>query len=309
MSLRNWIGTTAFILHSCFAAAAGLQTGSEIPLWSRSLPPGSATHLPVEVAASAPRDNELTNNIVGILNPALVAFVPKTPNGTAIVIVPGGSYTKLTAAKEGVDIARWLNSLGITAFVLKHRLPNEGHAAGRQVVLQDGLRAIRLVRQNAMEWKLDPAKIGIMGFSAGGNLAATTGTAFEAGSYPAQDAIDTQSPRPDFMALIYPAVGFPAQHGIKARSESQAAFSEFATDEVPSVKTPPAFIMIAADDALAVRAVRFWQALAQAGNPPELHIAATGGHGFALKSDATPSVRIWPDLFVLWLKTKGFLAS
>ncbi len=308
MSFRKCLGTAAFILHSCFAAAAGLQTGDEIRLWNNGLPPGSAARLPAEIAASAPHDNVLTNNIVGILDPSLIAYIPKSPNGTSIIIVPGGSYTKLTAAKEGVDIARWLNSLGITAFVLKHRLPNEGHAAGRQVVLQDGLRAIRVIRQSAPEWKLDPKKIGIMGFSAGGNLAAATGTAFETESYPARDTIDTQSQRPDFMALIYPAVGFPAEHGARTRPENQAAFSEFATDEVPKVKTPPTFIMVAADDALAVRAVRFWQALTQAGNPSELHVAATGGHGFALKSDAAPSVRTWPDLFVLWLQTKGFLA-
>jgi len=307
MHFLKWLVAVLLTCTLSTAMATALQTGDEIALWNRSLPPGSATQLAPGVTASAPVGGELHNNIVGILNPSLIAFVPEKPNGTSIIVVPGGSYLKLVAAKEGADIARWLNTLGITAFVLKHRLPNEGHADGRHVILQDGQRAIRLVRQHSAVWQLNPDKIGIMGFSAGGHLAAATGTAFETISYPPMDAMDQLSPRPDFMALIYPAVGFTAAHGIAGQRESRAAFSEYATNEIPQVRTPPTFIMIAADDGLAPNVVRFWQALAQAENPPELHIAARGGHGFALKADAAPSVRIWPDLFSIWLKTKGFL--
>jgi len=290
------------------AHAGPLLTGDEITLWGKTLPAGSASRIEPSATTSAPAGNVLHNNIAAVVHPALIAFVPEKPNGTSMIVVPGGSYTKLVAGKEGADIARWLNSLGITAFVLLHRLPNEGHADGRKVVLQDGQRAIRLLRQHAPDWQLDPAKIGIMGFSAGGNLAAATGTGYEIASYRAMDATDAISPKPDFMALIYPAVGMPASHGVAGMQESRAAFLEYATDEIPRVAPPPAFMMIAADDSLTRGAVRFWLALAQANNPPELHVAAKGGHGFALKPDAAPSVRNWPQLFETWLKAKGFLA-
>lgn len=279
--------------------AAPLHGGDEIRLWGEALPAGSAN--PAVIPKPLPPQS---NDVAGITHPSLTAFVPDKPNGVSVVVIPGGSYTKLVVLKEGQTIAKWLNTQGITAFVLRHRLPDEGHANGRSVVLQDGQRALRLVRQHAAEWGLDPAKIGVMGFSAGGNLAAALGTAFEQVSYPAGDAADALSARPDFMALIYPAVGFTAAHGVRGTSESRAAFSEYATDEIPQLKTPPAFMVIAADDSLARNAVRFWQALAQAGNPPELHVPALGGHGFALKDDAAPSVRAWPTWFQTWLQAR-----
>lgn len=308
MPARSWLCALLFLLLTPLAAAAGLRDGERLPLWGQTLPPGSAAQASPPPNTSAPVGNELHNNIAGITQPTLSAFVPPHPNGISMIVVPGGSYTKLVAAKEGADIARWLNSLGITAFVLLHRLPNEGHANGRQVVLQDGQRAIRLLRQRAAEWKLDPARIGIMGFSAGGHLAAATGTAFGTVSYAPRDAADTLSPRPDFMALIYPAVGFTPRPDAGGLTENRAAFLEHATDAVPPANTPPAFIAIAADDSLVRSTVRFWQAMAQAGNPPELFIAAKGGHGFALKPDADPAVRVWPQLFATWLQTQGFIA-
>lgn len=278
------------------SALAALRSGDEFPLW------GSKAATTREPAA-------LHNNIVDVKEPSLVAFVPDQPNGIGIIVVPGGSYLKLVAAKEGADVARWLNSLGITAFVLLHRLPNEQASAGRHVPLRDGQRAIRLLRAKAGEWQLDPAKIGIMGFSAGGHLAAATGTAFNQASYPAGDTTDSLSARPDFMALIYPAVGFPADRDNRKLEENRAAFVSYATDEAAPANTPPTFMMVAANDGLARANVRFWQVLQQAGNPPELHIAATGGHGFALKPDAAPAVKVWPELFRTWLQTTGFLRS
>lgn len=309
MNSLKWLAAVALLIAMNIASAVPLQTGDDIPLWGARLPAGSATQIVPPANTSAPVGNELHNNIAGVVHPSMVAFVPENPNGISVIVVPGGSYTKLVAAKEGADIARWLNTLGITAFVLKHRLPNEGHEQGRYVPLQDGQRAIRMLRQRAAEWQLDPAKIGIMGFSAGGHLAAATGTAFEVVSYPPQDAVDRLSPRPDFMALIYPAVGFAPSRGVRGIAENRAAFNEYAVDEVPQVKTPPAFMMIAADDSLARGAVRFWLALATAENPPELHVAAKGGHGFALKPDAAPSVRGWPQLFETWLKARGLMAD
>lgn len=294
----------------CNVQAAPLQPQAEISLWGNAIPPGSEGVSLNEQITDRSTDPAVPNReISGIGRPVLAAFLPQAPNGVAVVIVPGGNYTKLAYDKEGTEIAHWLNQRGITAFVLKHRLPNEGHQQGRLVPLQDGQRAIRLLRTEAARWKIDPARIGVIGFSAGGHLAASLGLEFARETYPKRDAIDTQSARPDFVALVYGAAGFKAREDAPGMTESNLAYRSVGTLDKVTPESSPTFMVIAGDDnRVAPEAnVALWQALRQAKVATELHVVLKGGHGFGIGARSTPSARTWPNLFETWLTALNIL--
>ncbi len=266
------------------------------------------------VGSRAPGDPQRA--IKGVSRPTLTAYVPARPNGAAAIITPGGGYTSLVIDKEGTDIARWLNTLGVTAFVLKSRLPGEGHADGKNVPLQDGQRAIRLVRSQAAQWGIDGQRIGVVGLSSGGHMASMIGTAYGRKVYEGTDGADALSARPDFMVLAY------GPHSSNARSalinpqqapvlppEKQALYDEYPTDRAVTRDTPPTFLMHTdEDDRVDPRnSVRFYLALKQAGLPAELHIFKDGKHGVAIRNSKGLPVQAWTGLCEAWLGRIGVL--
>lgn len=237
-------------------------------------------------------------------NAFITVHKPEKPNGAAVVICPGGGYRMLVTGAEGHGIAKWLNGHGVTGIVLEYRLP-----AGRAFVpLLDAQRAIRTTRSHAAEWGIDPGKIGIIGFSAGGHLASTAGTHFDAGKPDAEDAVDRVSCRPDFMILVYPVITMDiATHGgsrqnLLGADPSAEHMALFSNEKQVTDKTPPAFLAHALDDkAVTIENSRlFRKALADKNIPVELVELASGGHG--LNGYKGPMWDEWQTKSVAWLK-------
>jgi acetyl esterase/lipase len=230
-----------------------------------------------------------------VQTPAMDVYLPakQSATGQAVVVCPGGGYTGLAYDWEGTDIAKWLNGLGIAALVLKYRLPDSKSLLVRhEVPLQDAQRAIRLTRAHAREWNIDPAKIGVMGFSAGGHLASTLGTHFDQKlGTAAQDATDALSARPDFMILIYPVITLKEPYTHKGSRNSllgeqpdQKLIDLYSNELQVGPTTPPTFLLHASDDdAVPVEnSLLFYQALRANNVSAEMHIYPYGGHGFSL---------------------------
>jgi acetyl esterase/lipase len=272
------------------ARAAALS--KVIPLWPNQ-PPGGSANVTVQERITDNRENPGQPNkfVYGVRVPDLTIRYPEKPNGAAILIMPGGAYTKVVLDKEGNEVAEWLTGEGYVTGVLKYRLPGDGWAAGLDAPGQDALRAMRLLRQEANK-QTGLNKIGVMGFSAGGHLAAVAGTRYADPLYDKVDAADALSARPDFMALLYPALGMRALPG----NQCYPVF-----DRV-NAQTPPAFIAQAADDKRVTpnNSLEMEARLVAAGVPAELHMFETGGHGFALR---TSPGDVWPRLFDAWEKT------
>ncbi len=247
--------------------------------------------------------------IADVSKPTLTRFIPLKPNGQSVIICPGGGYSILAANHEGVDVAKAFNELGITAFVLKYRIPSDRTNVDRSVApLQDAQQAIRLVRKNAAKWGLKADKIGIMGFSAGGHLAATATTHFTMKADPS--VLDTTSTRPDFSILIYPVVSFVADITHKGSRNNligdkpTAEKTELFSNELQvTPQTPPTFLVHAADDgAVPVEnSIRFYQACIKNKVPVEMHLYPKGGHGFGMNNRTTEDK--WFDRLANWLKT------
>jgi acetyl esterase/lipase len=242
---------------------------------------------------------------------SLTVHHPKTPNGTAVVICPGGGYGGLVRDAEGHGIARWLNTHGITGAVLEYRLP-----AGRfEVPLLDAQRALRMLRSRAVEWGLRSDRIGIIGFSAGGHLASTTGVQFDAGNPSAAEDVDRASSRPDFQILIYPVVsmGTLAHSGSRQRLLGEAPSEELATrfsaEKQVTPRTPPAFLAHAVDDrAVSIENSRsLYAAYKAAGVEVRLLELPSGGHG--LNRYSGPMWDAWQTESLNWLKTLGLVSN
>jgi acetyl esterase/lipase len=233
-------------------------------------------------------------------------------NGTAVIICPGGSYWALAIGHEGRDVAKWLNSLGITAFVLTYRLPNDELMVDKSIApMQDGQEAIRTVRRDAKEWGIHPHKIGIMGFSAGGHLAATLSTHFNESVYTAADSV---SARPDFSLLIYPVISMKepithagSRYNLLGANPSHETISHFSNELQVTKQTPPAFLVHSIDDdAVPVQnSIEYAMALKQQQVACELHLFQTGGHGYGLGRSKNTEAS-WPDACHRWLKANGF---
>ena len=217
-------------------------------------------------------------------------------NGTAVVVCPGGGYSILAWDLEGTEVCEWLNSLGVTGVLLKYRVPKRAGLEKHVPALQDVQRAIGVVRSRAREWHLDPTRIGVLGFSAGGHLAAAASTNYETRIYPRVDAADDASCRPDFAVLIYPAYLTVKDQGDKI------------SPELPiTARTPPTFIAMAEDDPVRVENALFYTlALKNAKVPCELHIYPVGGHGYGLRPNGQ-AVTTWPQRAREWLGARGLL--
>lgn len=257
-------------------------------------------------------DRECDTIVSNVLIPKLIVFLPtkEKTNGSAVIICPGGGYHCLLINQEGKKIAKAFNQFGVAAFVLKYRLPSDKIMQDKSIgPLQDAQKAIQMVREHALEWHIDPHKIGIMGFSAGGHLAATAGTHFE------NALIDNKkgtSLRPDFMILIYPVISFTDSIGhigsrdnLLGKSPSKEQIRYFSNEEHVCSRTPPAFITQANDDVVVpiANSLMFYEGFRKFSVPAELHIYSTGGHGY-LKQ---PPFEEWFGRCLNWMKSAGLL--
>lgn len=247
-------------------------------------------------------------------NPTLTLYPPVNPGstGTAVIVAPGGSYSILAINHEGRQVASWLNSLGVTAFVLKYRLGPRYH---HPIQLGDAQRAMRLVRSRATQLGIQPNRIGFMGFSAGGHLASTVGTHFDAGNSKSSDPVDRVSCRPDFLVLAYPVISFVAPY---SHSQSQQNLlgpdadmklrEELSNELHVTPQTPPTFLFSTTTDKTVPpqNSVAFYLALLNAGVPAELHIFQKGPHGVGLDL-ADPVLGQWPTLLANWMRARGLL--
>jgi acetyl esterase/lipase len=286
---------------------SGIFAQQEIPLYDGKIPNSKD---PVNDQGIT-FNKELDNVAYNVSVPTLQVFLPPADkaNGSAVLICPGGGYHALVIGREGRDIAREFNKLGIAGFVLKYRLPDDKIMQERSIgPLQDAQKAIQIIRQRAGEWNIDPHKIGIMGFSAGGHLAATAATHFD------NAIIDNKvgtSLRPDFMILIYPVISFTDSIGHigsrenllgKYPTEEQILF--FSNEFQVRKSTPPAFIILAGDDSVVKpeNSLAFYDALVKHSVPAEIHIYSTGEHGF-LKQ---PPFEEWFGRCSYWMKSNGW---
>jgi acetyl esterase/lipase len=235
--------------------------------------------------------------IANVTKPTLTLFQPPRgkSNGTAVIVCPGGGYGKLAWNKEGTEICEWLNSIGVTAFALKYRVPKRAGDDTHRLPLQDAQRSLSLVRHRAAEWGVDPQRIGIMGFSAGGHLSAAASTNFDKRAYEPADDADRASCRPDFALLIYPAYLVP-------KGSQQVA------PDLPVTKsTPPTFLAQTGDDNVRVECSLFYYlALKNAKVPAEMHLYPAGGHGYGMRPSAH-LISTWPERVAEWLRSLGLL--
>lgn len=274
-----------------------------IPLWVK-IPDGPG---PGGECIRSPK-----GSLTHISTPELKIHQPDNPNGIAVLVISGGGYAHIESGSEGYPAGEWLKSKGITAFELEYRLPGEGWAS-RSVPFQDAQRALRIIRSNAEKYKLDPHKIGVLGFSAGGHLAGYISSTFNTVYYPPQDAADLVSARPDFTGMIYPVVSmlppnnnthsFKSLLGNAPEMQDQVRLS---VEKQVSTQTPITFLAQSEDDPISPveNSILMYQALKNNKVPTELHLFQSGGHGWGLGKKSTNTVE-WPDLFLNWLQVNG----
>lgn len=296
-----WFGSAQMQKGSGWPASADHAT---IPLWPAGAP-GSTTARGPEQDTTSSKDRQVAGRAVvrlgNVSSPTLTLYLAHPAStgaagGPAVVVFPGGGYRIVAIDLEGTEVCDWLNSIGVNCVLLKYRVPDTGPFPKSEAALQDAQRAVGMVREHAAEWHIDPKRVGVLGFSAGGHLAAALSTHYDRRLYPAVDSADQQSCRPDFAIVIYP--------GYLALSEKNFQFNP----DIPvTSSTPPAFIVQAEDDPVHVEnAVEYFMALKNAGVPAELHTYAQGGHGYGLRPMALP-VTHWPELATTWLHTIGVL--
>jgi acetyl esterase/lipase len=249
--------------------------------------------------------------------PTLTIYLPpqEKATGAAVVICPGGGYGALAMDHEGHHVAQWLNSFGVAGFIVRYRHRNSGAGYGHPAPIQDAQRAIRTVRTRAAEWNVDPSRIGILGFSAGGHLASTAATHFNESFCEPRDDIDRASCRPDFAILIYPVISFtePFTHTGSRRNllGSDAAPSlveKFSNEKQVTAQNPPTFLIHTWEDkgVPPENSIAFYLALRRANVPAEMHVFLKGPHGFGL-GQKHGAVSAWPGLCERWMGEGGFL--
>ncbi len=248
-----------------------------------------------------------------VQTPDIAVYLPskKMATGQAVIICPGGGYHILAYDYEGTDIARYLNSIGVAGIVLKYRLPVYGNCeVPHKTPLMDAQRAMRLVRSNAAKWNINPSRIGIMGFSAGGHLASTLGTHFDYGNKNSADSVERMSCRPDFMILMYPVITFtdPSLHkgsreALLGKDADPELVKLYSNELQVSSDTPPAILFLADDDKAvpSENSILMYKALQAKGIPAELHIVSEGGHGYGL-STKNEHIGSWTYNLKLWLE-------
>jgi acetyl esterase/lipase len=288
-----------FVLVFCAAASFALAAEPmEMKLWPKGVPGESADAVAKPTESKAGDDNVLRVTYVGDPTMTLYRAPAEKAHGCAVVVCPGGGYNILAWDKEGTEIAEWLNSIGVTAVVLKYRVPRRDKQQPHQAPLQDAQRAIRLTRKNADAWKVDSKRIGILGFSAGGHLTVMAGTHWDETTYEQVDDADELSCRPDFMVPVYAA--YLADKEDRWTLGSLVRVTE---------KTPPTFMVVTYDDKdRGAHAALLFVELKKAGVPAELHVYARGGHGYGLRPSDNP-VCHWPKLCADWMRGRGLLKA
>lgn len=302
-----------------FLSLSGLfmaSAQSELPLYGNTPIPNSKSAPDQEKVDSGARPGYYTLSKVS--HPTLKVFLPEKgkANGTAVVVCPGGGYSHLAMAHEGIEVAKTLNAMGITAFVLKYRLPSDETMIDKTIgPLQDAQQAIRMVRQRAVEWGVNPARVGILGFSAGGHLASTAGTHFMknklAGSGEAAGNSATGgnvSLRPDFMVLLYPVISFSdtighrgSRDNLIGKNPDASLIQEYSNELQVTEQTPPTFLVHAEDDKTVPvsNSIHFYEALQHNKVPAEMHLYPKGGHGFGMHNATTKDE--WTERLKNWL--------
>jgi acetyl esterase/lipase len=310
-------GATATLLASSTSVAARRKAIAPIiPLWPDGLPEAIPAGLQ-ESAKDRSSNPAIKDRVIkGIIAPRLEMVQPKRANGASIIIMPGGGYRYLAWDKEGPDLANWFAARGVTAFSLAYRLPQDGWEGGPDTPLADAQRAVRMVRSRSNEWGLDPLRIAVMGFSAGGHLCANVAAQFERRMHPARDAVDALSARPDFAAPIYPGVLMDqaapnTQPGVGLFGKALSL--ETLRLHSPHLNVPanaPPHIMIHAEDdplvgpehSLALRAALRAQKI-----PVETHLFAKGGHGFAMRNTIGLPLEGWPERVMAFGRSTGWI--
>jgi acetyl esterase/lipase len=279
----------AVLTGACLLAQA--SAGERIFVWPDMAPGETQNDEGITQPPKAGEDPPVTR-VTHIRRPAIDVFLADKPNGSAVVVLPGGGFAKVVPDKEGSEAAPWLNALGISVFVLNYRT-NEVTPKSEQAwrrPLQDAQRTLRLIRHNATDWKVDPAKVGVLGFSAGGQVAAILHTAEGEAAYEQIDDIDKQNYGTDFSMLIYPW-------------RIQNAAGELLADIKPAKTSPPAFIVHTHDDgSSSVGSVLLYAGLRTNKVPAELHVYENGGHGYGMRPVANSEIGTWPQRATPWLQ-------
>jgi acetyl esterase/lipase len=305
--LKNFTFTAVAVLSLAVGPLIGAENPQIVAIWPGRVPDESGNIGPERFRMSPKLDRkqvevtESTQMITGVTNPTITIYRPPKENdtGTAILICPGGGYWNLYWQLEGEEVAAWLNSIGVTGIILKYRVPRRPDEPEREPArrpLQDAQRAVSLVRSKAREWGIDPQRIGIVGFSAGGHLAMATATSFDLRTYAPIDDVEEVSCRPDFAILAYSGY-------LKARDRDELA---------PGIRipagTPPIFLVHGGDDIISPpeHSLFIYLALKRAGVPAELHIYASTTHDFGVRTNSRP-YSTWTKSCANWLEDQGLL--
>jgi len=299
------------------AAARAAEPARVIPVWPGAAPGGENVTVIEEVVERPLSPGGLRDRIIkGVRRPTLTVFEPARPNGASLLMTPGGGYKWVVMDKEGYECAERFAAAGVTVYVASYRLPGDGWAAGPAVALQDAQRSLRLVRALAASRGLDPERVGVMGFSAGGHVAGCLGMMWDRPTYAPVDEIDALSARPDSSVLVYPVATMspPFAHpGSRERMFGPAPTSEqerlWSLETNARADSPPTFLLHAGDDASVPveNSLRLYDALRAARVPSELHVFEEGGHGFGLRFARGKPVEVWPDLVLGWWRRKGLV--
>jgi acetyl esterase/lipase len=271
-----------------------------VPIWPATAPDAQPTSAP-ESATKGKGSSYLS--VTNVSQPTMTVYLPTGKNtGAAVVVFPGGGYQILAIDLEGTEICDWLTSKGITAVLLKYRVPLERaelYSEPSPQALEDAQRTLGLVRLHAADWQIDPNKIGVIGFSAGGHMVAALSTHFEQRAYPAVDAADQQSCRPDFAIACYPGHLWSDDKGFVLNPNIPVSHD-----------TPPTFLVQAENDPVdnINNSLVYYTALKNAGVPVEMHLYTQGKHGFGLRPTTLP-ISHWPDLAETWLRTIGIISK
>lgn len=288
--------TIGLLLASVCRSTIAAEPVKVIDIW-QGMPPGESADIGPEVIQPAKADeNPPTIRITNISKPTLSVYLPPNEkrNGTSVIICPGGGFNILAWNKEGTEVAEWFNSIGVTAFALKYRCPTGNRSPNWLAPAQDAQRAVSLVRSRASEFNIDPSRVGLLGFSAGGMAAGAATIKHATRLYDGSDDVDKTSCRPDFAVLVYPAYFVDKEGQLKP---------EFVIDKA----TPPMFFAHAFNDGVTCESsVRLFLELKKSGVPSELHVYSTGGHGFGLRPSAD-AVSTWPKRCEEWLASRGLL--
>ncbi len=285
-----------------------------VALWPDT-PPGAPPVLPDEQIVERSADPARPDPIMqAITAPRMAVFRPATPGGAAVLIAPGGGYRHVVIDKEGFEMGRWLAARGVTAFVLFYRLPHQGWAAGPDVALADAQRAARLIRHGHTAYGIDPERISVMGFSAGGHVAASLATGYARAVYAPLDAADRLSARPDGAALIYPVISMRADLAHPGSRERligadppPALELAYSPDGNVPADAPPFFLLHAEDDDVVPvgNAMAMREGLKARGIAVDTHLYAAGGHGFGISRAGSKPVAAWPEAWLAWARAQG----